>query len=116
MQALAGGLLGGVQAAQQGGRDLVKQRFEQTKMEDQQQQIQRRRQIQDLALKFAKPDGTFDMSGYQQAVMQVDPEAGLELHQNELRSKLVGLQTDKAQRDLSTAPTREIDSGNNKLT
>lgn len=42
--------------------------------------MQRRQKIQDLALKFAKPDGTFDMPGYQQALMQVDPESALSLH------------------------------------
>lgn len=85
-------------------------------MQDQQAQMQRRQQIQDLALKFAKPDGTFDMPGYQQALAQLDPQAAMELHQNELRNQLVGLQTQKAQRDLNTAPTREIDMGNNKVT
>lgn len=85
-------------------------------MQDQQEQIQRRRAIQDLALKFAKPDGTFDMPGYQSALSQLDPQAAMELHQNELRNQLVGLQTQKAERDLKTAPTREIDMGNNKVT
>lgn len=85
-------------------------------MDDQQQQMQRRQQIQDLALKFAKPDGTFDMPGYQSALAQFDPQAAQELHQNELRSKLADLQGQQAQRDLSTAPTRELDVGNNKVT
>lgn len=40
----------------------------------------------------------------------------MELHQNELRGKLTDLQTQKAQRDLNTAPTRELDVGNNKVT
>lgn len=42
--------------------------------------MQRRQQIQDLALKFAKPDGTFDMPGYQSALSQLDPQAAMELH------------------------------------
>lgn len=116
IQALSGGLLGGIQSAQQGGRQLVQDRFQQAQMQDQQDQMQRRRQLQDLALKFAKPDGTFDMPGYQQALAQLDPQAAMELHQNELRNQLTGLETQKAQRDLNTAPTREIDVGNNKVT
>jgi hypothetical protein len=40
----------------------------------------------------------------------------MELHQNEIRTKAADLQAQKAQRDLSTAPTREIDMGNNKVT
>jgi uncharacterized protein (DUF2147 family) len=75
---------------------LVKQRYQQAQMDDQQQQMQRRQQIQDLALKFAKPDGTFDMPGYQQA--------------------LAGLQAQKVERDLNTAQTREVNSGDNILT
>lgn len=95
---------------------MVKQRFQQQQMDDQQQQTQRRQQIQALALKFAKPDGTFDMPGYQSALAQFDPQAAMELHQNELRSKLVDLQSQKAQRDLSTPQTRELNSGSNILT
>lgn len=74
-QAIAGGLLGGIQSAQQGGQDLQQQKFkqqqmqfQQSQMQDQQAQQQRRQKIQDLALKFAKPDGTFDMPGYQSAL------------------------------------------------
>jgi hypothetical protein len=78
--------------------------------------MQRRQQIQDLALKFAKPDGTFDMPGYQSALAQFDPQAAMELHQNELQSKNAELQGQKTQRDLNTAQTREIDMGNNKVT
>jgi len=40
----------------------------------------------------------------------------MELHQNELRSKLADLQAQKAQRDLNTAPTRQIDRGGNIVT
>lgn len=78
--------------------------------------MQRRQQIQDLALKFAKPDGTFDMPGYQSALAQFDPQAAMELHQNEIQSKNAELQGQKAQRDLSIAPTRELDVGSNKVT
>lgn len=85
-------------------------------MDDQQQQMQRRQKIQDLALKFAKPDGTFDMPGYQQALAQLDPQAAQELHQNELRSKLADLQGQQAQRELNTPQTRKIEQGNNLLT
>jgi len=123
IQAIAGGLLGGIQSSQQSARQLqddqfqqTRQQFAQAQMADQQDQMQRRRSIQDLARNFVKPDGTFDMLGYQQALAQQDPEAALELHKNEQQSQLVGLQTQKAQRDLNTAPTREIDMGNNKLT
>lgn len=69
-----------------------------------------------MALKFAKPDGTFDMPGYQSALAQFDPQAAMELHQNELQSKNAELQGQKTKRDLNTAPTREIDMGNNKVT
>lgn len=123
IQAIAGGLLGGINSAQQGARQLQddkfqqqRQQFAQTQMADQQDQMARRRSIQDLARGFVKPDGTFDMPGYQQALAQQDPETALELHKNEQQSQLVGLQTQKAQRDLNTAPTREIDMGSNKLT
>lgn len=90
--------------------------FQQSQMQDQQAQQQRRQKIQDLALQFAKPDGTFDMPGYQSALAQFDPQAAMELHQNEIQTKNAELQGQKAQRDLSIAPTREIDMGNSKVT
>jgi len=40
----------------------------------------------------------------------------MELHQNELRSKLADLQAQKAQRDLNTPDIRKIESGNNVVT
>lgn len=81
-------------------------------MQEQQDQQARRRQIQDLALKFARPDGSFDMPGYQQALAQIDPQAAMELHQNELRSKLVEAQTQKALRP----ETEQVYDGDKVLT
>lgn len=82
--------------------------------------MQRRRAIQDLALKHVTtgPDGkpVFDQQGYTAELASLDPQAAMELHQNELRNQLVGLQTQKAQRDLNTAPTREVNSGDDILT
>ncbi|MBB3226989.1 hypothetical protein FHW69_001590 [Luteibacter sp. Sphag1AF] len=40
----------------------------------------------------------------------------MELHQNELRNQLVGLQSQKAQRDLNTPDIRKIEQGSNILT
>lgn len=85
-------------------------------MDDQQQQMQRRQKIQDLALNFAKADGTFDMPGYQQALMQVDPESALALHQNELQTQASQIAIQKGQRDLNTPQTRKLEQGNNLLT
>jgi hypothetical protein len=122
-QAVAGGLLGGLGAVGRGQQQLQDsraqaqdQQFKQMQQQDMVQQMQRRHQIQDLARQFAKPDGTFDQQGYRQALYQLDPEAAQQLDANDARQKLVGLQTQKAQRDLSTAPTREIDQGLSKLT
>lgn len=56
------------------------------------------------------------MPGYQQALAQIDPQAAMELHQNEIQTKNAELQGQKAQRDLSIAPTRELDVGNSKVT
>lgn len=89
-------------------------------MNDQQQQMQRRQQIQDLALKHVTtgPDGkpVFDQAGYTQELAGIDPEAALDLHKNELQTQAQQLQIQKSQRDLSVAPTRELDVGNNKVT
>jgi hypothetical protein len=56
------------------------------------------------------------MPGYQTALMQLDPEAALDLHKNELQTQAQQLAIQKGQRDLSVAPTRELDVGNNKVT
>lgn len=122
-QALAGGLLGGLGAVNRGAEQLQDsrakaqdQQFKQAQQQDLVQQMQRRRQIQDLARQFARPDGTFDQAGYRQALYQIDPESAQQLDANDARLKLTSLQTQKAQRDLNTAPTREIDQGLSKLT
>lgn len=78
--------------------------------------MQRRRQIQDLALKFAKPDGTFDMPGYQQALAQLDPQAAMELHHNELQGQLYEAQAQKAKAEARNKAVRQINSGNNLVT
>jgi len=82
--------------------------------------MQRRQQIQDLALKHVTqgPDGkpVFDQAGYAQELAGIDPEAALELHKNELQTQAQQLAIQKGQRDLSIAPTRELDVGNNKVT
>jgi hypothetical protein len=88
--------------------------FQQSKMDDEQEQIRIRRDIQDMALPFFS-NGKNDMEGYIAKVAEKYPQQAMELHQNELRNKLVGLQTDKAQRDLQ-GTTREINSGDNILT
>jgi hypothetical protein len=127
IQAISGGLLGGINSAQQGARQLQddkaqqqRMQFQQSQMADQQDQQQRRRNIQDLALKHVTqgPDGkpVFDQAGYINELSGLDPQAAMELHQNEIRTKVAYLQAQKAQRDLNTAPTREIDMGNNKVT
>jgi hypothetical protein len=85
-------------------------------MADQQDQMQRRRQIQDLALRFAKPDGAFDMQGYQQALSQIDPQAAMELHQNELKGQLMQAQAAKATSEARAKAVRQIPSGNNIVT
>jgi hypothetical protein len=122
-QALAGGLLGGINSVQQGSQSLIKQRgqaadqqFQQTMQADQEQQMQRRQKIQDLALQFKKPDGSFDMPGYQQALSRIDPQAAMELHQNEMKGQIQQQQVQMNQRDLSTPQTRKLESGNNQLT
>lgn len=56
------------------------------------------------------------MPGYQSALSKFDPQAAMELHQNEIQSRNAELQGQKAQRDLSIAPTRELDVGSNKVT
>lgn len=56
------------------------------------------------------------MPGYQGALAQIDPQAAMELHQNEIQTKNAELQGQKTQRDLNTAQTREIDMGSNKVT
>lgn len=115
-QAIAGGLLGGLNSVQQGQNDLVQQRFQQSQQQAQLNDQQRRQKIQDLALNYAKPDGTFDMPGYQAALTQLDPQAAMELHQNELKTQ--GMQTQNAigQRDLATPQTRQLQQGLNTLT
>lgn len=94
--------------------------FQQAQMADQEDQMQRRRNIQDLALKHVTtgPDGkpVFDQQSYMTELAGIDPQAAMELQQNSLRNQLTALQTQKAQRDLNTAPTRELDVGNNKVT
>ncbi|MDQ0010539.1 hypothetical protein J2T07_002729 [Luteibacter jiangsuensis] len=85
-------------------------------MADQQEQMQRRRAIQDLALKHVTPgpDGkpVFDQQGYVAELASMDPQAAMELHQNELRNKLTELQTQKTQDELNT---RDITQGSNVL-
>lgn len=122
-QALSSGLLGGLNSVQQGSQSLIKQRselanqqFQQAQQADQVDQMQRRRAIQDLAKGFVKPDGTFDMPGYQQALAQQDPQAAMELHQNELHGQLLQAQTKKAEAEASAKQTREINSGNSIMT
>lgn len=94
--------------------------LQQSQLTDEQDQQQRRRNIQNLALKHVTPgpDGkpVFDQQGYITELAGIDPQAAMELHQNEIRTKVADLQAQKAQRDLNTAPTREIDMGNNKVT
>lgn len=127
IQAISGGLLGGINSAQQGARQLQddkaqqqRMQFQQAQMTDQQDQMQRRRQIQDLALKHVTPgpDGKpfFDQEGYINELSGLDPQAALELHQNEIRTKAADLQAQKAQRDLNTPDIRKIESGNNIIT
>lgn len=127
MQAISGGLLSGVQSAQQGARQLQDDKFQQQRMQfqqaqmaDQQDQMQRRRSIQDLAIKHVTqgPDGkpVFDQEGYMNELASLDPQAAMELRHNTIANQLAELQTQKAQRDLNTAPTRELDIGNNKVT
>jgi len=122
-QALSSGLLGGLNSVQQGSQSLIKQRgelanqqFQQAQQADQMDQMQRRRAIQDLALQFKKPDGTFDMPGYQQALAQQDPQAAMELHQNELRGQVLQAQAQKYTADARAKATREINSGGNVVT
>lgn len=79
-------------------------------------QLQRRRAIQDIARKHVNPDGSFDMAGYQQELMAVDPESAMEMQQNAMRQKLLEFQTKGAERQANTAPTRQIQSGTNVLT
>ncbi|WP_426284964.1 hypothetical protein [Luteibacter sp. E-22] len=90
--------------------------LQQSQLTDEQDQQQRRRNIQDLALKHVTqgPDGkpVFDQQGYITELASIDPQAAMELHQNELRNQLVGLQTQKAQEDLNT---RDITQGSNLL-
>lgn len=85
-------------------------------MQDQQQQMQRRQALQDLSLKHVvtNPDGTktFDQQGYMQDLMQQDPQAGLELQQNQLRTQLEQQQLQKGTQDLNT---RDITQGYNTL-
>jgi hypothetical protein len=94
--------------------------FQQSQMADQQDQQQRRRNIQDLALKHVTPgpDGKpiFDQQGYINELASLDPQAALDLHQNEIRTKVAELQAQKAQRDLNTPDIRKIESGNNIIT
>jgi hypothetical protein len=127
IQAITGGLLGGLQSVQQGTRQLQDDKFQQqrqdfmqSQMADQQDQMQRRRQIQDLALHFVtqSPDGTtgFNQDGYANALMGIDPEAALDLHRNTIASQMADLQAKKAQRDLNTPDLRKIEQGNNILT
>lgn len=122
IQAISGGLLGGINSAQQGARQLQddkfqqqRMQFQQSQMDDQQQQIQIRRDIQDMALPFFS-NGKNDMDGFIAKVQQKYPQQAMELHQNELRSKLADLQAQKAQRDLNTPDIRKIESGNNIIT
>jgi len=70
IQAISGGLLGGINSAQQGARQLQddkaqqqRMQLQQAQMEDQQQQMQIRRDIQDMALPFFS-DGKNDMAGF----------------------------------------------------
>lgn len=85
-------------------------------MTDQQDQLQRRRAIQDLALKHVTPgpDGKpiFDQQGYAAELATLDPQAAMELHQNELRAKLTELQTQKAMRP----DTEQVYDGDKVLT
>lgn len=89
-------------------------------MQDQQQQMQRRQQIQDLALKHVStgPDGkpVFDQDGYAQELAGLDPQAALDLHQNQLKSQLEQQQVQLGQRELNTPQTRKLEQGNNLLT
>lgn len=127
IQAITGGLLGGINSAQQGARQLQddkfqqqRQQFAQAQMADQQDQMQRRRELQDGALPFVvrKPDGTteFDHQGYQTWLMGKDPQAALELHQNEIQARNAELQGQKTQRDLQTPVTDQIVQGNQVVT
>lgn len=92
----------------------------QSQMADQQDQMQRRHQIQDLALHFVTqgPDGSsaFDQQGYTNALMGIDPQAALELHRNTIAGQMADLQAQKAQRDLNTPDLRKIEQGSNVLT
>lgn len=120
IQAISGGLLGGIQSAQQGARQLQDDRFQQQRMDfqqaqmqDQEAQMQRRRNIQDLALKHVKvnPDGStsFDQDGYANELASLDPQAAMELHRNTLQNKLLELQA-------QTPALRKIEQGNNIVT
>lgn len=51
-----------------------------------------------------------------QDLMQQDPQAGLELQQNQLKTQIEQQQVQQGQRTLNTAQTRELDVGNNKVT
>lgn len=60
-QALSSGLLGGMDSVQQGASNLQNSRYKQAIMQSTMADMQRKQQMQALATKFAKPDGTFDM-------------------------------------------------------
>lgn len=88
-------------------------------MQDQMATMQRRRDIQDLAKGFVKPDGSFDMPGYQQALAQKDPEAALELQKNTLQQQMMQAQTKlyQAKANEKEAPqTRTIKNGGQEVT
>lgn len=52
-------------SVQQGASNLQTSRYRQAQMQSAMADMQRKQQMQALATKFAKPDGTFDMQGYQ---------------------------------------------------
>lgn len=48
--------------------------------------------------------------------MAEDPQAAIEMQQNQQRLQYEGLQAQKAQRDLNVAPTRQVEQGGNMVT
>jgi len=64
-QALSGGILGGLDSVQQGATNLQNSRYRQAVMQSTMADMQRKQQMQAIAKKYVKPDGTFDMNGYQ---------------------------------------------------